>query len=177
VTDVDLSKVIRNIPDFPKPGIQYKDITPVLQNIDAFKHSLNELQNIIVDVDFDVIVAIESRGFLFGAPLADRLGKPLSVLRKPGKLPAAVVQRTYELEYGEATLEIHSDALKPGDKCLLVDDLLATGGTVAASASLCEDLGGVVTGCLFLVELCDLPGSDVLSNYPIFSLVKYGKDI
>ncbi|MBT4292815.1 purine phosphoribosyltransferase family protein, partial [bacterium] len=101
----------------------------------------------------------------------------LSVLRKPGKLPAAVVQRTYELEYGEATLEIHSDALKPGDKCLLVDDLLATGGTVAASASLCEDLGGVVTGCLFLVELCDLPGSDVLSNYPIFSLVKYGKDI
>ncbi len=174
---MDLSKVIRNIPDFPKPGIQYKDITPVLQNIDAFKHSLNELQNIIVDVDFDVIVAIESRGFLFGAPLADRLGKPLSVLRKPGKLPAAVVQRTYELEYGEATLEIHSDALKPGDKCLLVDDLLATGGTVAASASLCEDLGGVVTGCLFLVELCDLPGSDVLSNYPIFSLVKYGKDI
>ena len=138
---MDLSKVIRNIPDFPKPGIQYKDITPVLQNIDAFKHSLNELQNIIVDVDFDVIVAIESRGFLFGAPLADRLGKPLSVLRKPGKLPAAVVQRTYELEYGEATLEIHSDALKPGDKCLLVDDLLATGGTVAASASLCEDLG------------------------------------
>ncbi|MCP4144644.1 MAG: adenine phosphoribosyltransferase [bacterium] len=174
---MDLSKVIRDIPDFPVKGIQFKDITPVLQNIDAFKHSLDELENIILDVDFDVIVAIESRGFLFGAPLADRLDKPLSVLRKPGKLPAAVVQKTYKLEYGEATLEIHNDALKPGDKCLLVDDLLATGGTVAASAALCEELGGVVTGCLFLVELCDLPGSEALSNYPIFSLVKYGKDI
>jgi len=174
---VDLEKVIRNIPDFPNPGIQFKDITPVLQNNNAFKHTLDEFEKIIQDVDFDIIIAIESRGFLFGAPLADRLSKPLSVLRKPGKLPAAVIQKTYQLEYGEATLELHDDALRPGDKCLLVDDLLATGGTVAASAELCEDLGGVVAGCLFLVELCDLPGSEVLSNYPIFSLVKYGKDL
>lgn len=174
---MDLAKVIRNIPDFPKPGIQFKDITPVLQDNDAFKYTLDEFERILQDVDFDIIVAIESRGFLFGAPLADRLSKPLAVLRKPGKLPATVIQKTYKLEYGEATLELHTDAFKPGDKCLLVDDLLATGGTVAASAALCEDLGGVVTGCLFLVELCDLPGSEALSDYPIFSLVKYGQDI
>jgi adenine phosphoribosyltransferase len=171
---MNLAKIIRNIPDFPKPGIMFKDITPVLLNSDAFKYSIDEFIVLIKDLDFDVIVAIESRGFFFGAPIADRLGVPLAILRKPGKLPADVIKKTYQLEYGDATLEIHSDSIKPGDKCLIIDDLLATGGTAKASAELCEDLGGIITGLLFLVELCDLPGSKLLSNYPVFSLVKFG---
>ena len=170
---MDLSAVIRDVPDFPKPGILFKDITPVLQDAAAFHAALDGLQALLADVPCDRFAAVESRGFLFAAPLADRLGKGLSILRKPGKLPADTVRESYALEYGEATLEVHRDALAAGERVVIVDDLLATGGTAAAAARLVRRLGGEVSGHLFLVELAFLEGRAALAADPVFSLVKF----
>lgn len=173
---MDLKTVIRDVPDFPKPGILFRDITPVLEDPEAFRAALTGLVGLIADTPCDRIAALESRGFIFGAPLARQLGKPLIILRKPGKLPRETRSVSYDLEYGSATLEAHTDALAEGDHILIVDDLLATGGTAAAAQQLVEELGGTVTAHLFLVELEDLQGRARLVGAPVFSLVKYSGD-
>ena len=155
---MDLSSYIRDIPDFPKPGILFKDITPLLADPSAFEYA---------------IAAAEARGFLFAAPLALELHKPLIPLRKPGKLPYRTYSLKYDLEYGEAELHMHQDGIDGGAKVLMVDDLLATGGTMAAGCRLVEQAGGVVLGCAFLVELAFLDGRKRLDGYDVFSLVKY----
>lgn len=168
----DLAKYIRNIPDFPKQGIQFKDITTLLQNPEAFKLCLDELQSSVHD-KIDVVVGTESRGFIFGAPLADRLGAGFVPVRKPGKLPAAILSESYALEYGTDTLEIHTDAISRGQTVVIVDDLLATGGTMEATAKLVEKVGGEIKAILFLVELEFLKGREKLGNFNVRSLVKY----
>jgi len=170
---MDLKTVIRNVPDFPMPGILFRDITPVLESPDAFRAALAQLVAAVADVEFDSIAALESRGFIFGAPMARQLAKPLVILRKPGKLPGELESVSYDLEYGSATLEAHTDSIGPGDRVLVVDDLLATGGTAAAAGQLVTKLGGLVAAYLFLVELTDLEGRAGLGETPIFSLVKY----
>ena len=174
MSDLDLKTVIRAVPDFPKPGILFRDVTTVLHDPPAFRAALDGLAGLLDTVEWDRLGVVESRGFLFGAPLADRLGKGLLILRKPGKLPAEVVSESYALEYGEATLECHRDALQPGEKVVILDDLLATGGTAAASGRLVRTLGGEVAAYAFLVELMDLGGRAVLADAPVISLVKYG---
>jgi adenine phosphoribosyltransferase len=173
---MDLKSVIRNVPDFPKPGILFRDITPVLESSEAFRAALDQLVSAVADVEFDSIAALESRGFIFGAPMARQLGKPLVILRKPGKLPGVLESVSYDLEYGSATLEAHTDSIDVGDRVLVVDDLLATGGTAAAAGQLVTKLGGLVAAYLFLVELADLEGRTGLGDIPIFSLVKYDGD-
>jgi len=172
---MDLKTVIRDIPDFPKPGILFRDITPVLQNPDAFHAALDGLADLLGNVEWDKLGAVESRGFLFGAPLCDRFGRGMLILRKPGKLPADTVSESYALEYGEATLEAHRDGIEPGERVVIIDDLLATGGTAAAAGRLVRRLGGTVAAYVFMVELCDLPGRDLLEDAPVISLVKYGE--
>jgi len=170
---MDLTQYIRDIPDFPKKGIIFKDITPLLQDKDAFKYTLDALYEKAKDMEIDYIVSVESRGFIFGAPLADRLGCGFIPIRKPGKLPYLVVDFCYEKEYGEDTLCMHQDALTPGSKVLIVDDLLATGGTTQATAGLVEQLGGEVVGILFVIELNFLKGREKLPKYDIESLIQY----
>jgi len=171
---VDLRNVIRDIPDFPKPGILFKDITPVMENPAAFRAALDGMKGLLANTPFDAFGAIESRGFVFGAPLGVELEKPLVLLRKKGKLPAKTRAVTYDLEYGQATLEMHVDSVKPGDRVMIVDDLLATGGTAAASAQLVTEAGGIVAGFLFMVELDFLAGRARLEDLgPVFSLVNY----
>lgn len=170
---MDLSNVIRDIPDYPKPGILFKDITPVLLDPAAFRCALDGLTELLAGEDVEVFAAVESRGFLFAAPLADRLGKSLAILRKPGKLPAETLSESYDLEYGSATLEIHADALGPGRRVVIVDDLLATGGTAAAAAKLVRRTGAEVVGHLFLVELSFLDGRRALGEDAVFSLVTF----
>ena len=171
---MDISKVIRDVPDFPKPGILFKDITPVMEDPAAYAASIDGLQGLLKDVAFDRFAAIESRGFLFGGPLALRMNLPMSLVRKKGKLPAATREVTYALEYGTATIEAHLDSFRPGERVIIVDDLLATGGTAAATAQLVREAGAVVAGFLFLVELEFLPGRAALAPLgPVFSLVKY----
>ncbi len=171
---MDISKVIRDIPDFPKPGILFKDITPVMENPAAFRAALDGMKDLLADVEFDAFAAIESRGFVFGAPLGVDLDKPLVLMRKAGKLPSETRAVTYDLEYGQATIEMHVDSLKPGDRVIIVDDLLATGGTAEAAARLVTDAGAVVAGFLFMVELDFLGGRAKLKGHgPVFSLVNY----
>lgn len=171
---MDLRNVIRDIPDFPKPGILFKDITPVMENPAAFRAALDGMKGLLANTPFDAFGAIESRGFVFGAPLGVELEKPLVLLRKKGKLPAKTRAVTYDLEYGQATLEMHVDSVKPGDRVMIVDDLLATGGTAAASAQLVTEAGGIVAGFLFMVELDFLAGRARLEDLgPVFSLVNY----
>jgi adenine phosphoribosyltransferase len=170
---MDLKTVIRDVPDFPKPGILFRDITPVLNHPAAFAAAVDGMAGLVADLAFDRLAAMESRGFLFGAPLGLRLDKGLVMLRKPGKLPTDVVAESYALEYGEASLEVHRDAVRPGERVLIVDDLLATGGTAAAAGRLIRRLGGEVAGYLFLVSLEDLGGAVLLADAPVFSLVKY----
>ncbi len=171
---MDLREVIRDIPDFPKPGIMFKDITPVMENPDAFRVALAGMKALLTDISFDAFCAIESRGFVFGAPLGLDMDKPLVLMRKAGKLPAETRAVTYDLEYGQATLEMHVDSIRPGDRVIIVDDLLATGGTAAASAQLITDAGGIVAGFLFMVELDFLAGRAKLEGLgPVFSLVNY----
>ena len=155
---MNLGSIIRDVPDFPKPGIMFRDITPLFRNPAAFRFALDGLTELLADQTFDSFAAVESRGFLFAAPLADRLGKDLTILRKPGKLPADTVSESYALEYGEATLEVHRDGLKAGERVVVVDDLLATGGTAAAGITLLERLGAEIVSCAFIVELPDLGG-------------------
>ena len=168
---MNLGSIIRDVPDFPKPGIMFRDITPLFRNPAAFRFALDGLTELLADQTFDSFAAVESRGFLFAAPLADRLGKDLTILRKPGKLPADTVSESYALEYGEATLEVHSDGLKAGERVVVVDDLLATGGTAAAAARLIRRLDAEVVGHLFLIELAFLDGRKALGTDPVFSLV------
>ena len=167
-----LEDYVTTIPDFPEPGIMFRDITTIIEDADGFKMAIDGLSNLIKDVDFDVLVAAESRGFIFAAPIAYNLHKPMVLVRKKGKLPRETVQQSYDLEYGSATIEMHKDSIKAGQKVILVDDLVATGGTLAASAQLVERLGGEVAGVLTVMELMGLNGRDKLP-YPVYSLIQY----
>ena len=168
-----LKEYIRSIPDFPEKGIIFRDVTSILMDADGLKLAIDELAKCLEGMDFDVIAGAESRGFLFGMPLAYLLHKPFVPIRKKGKLPCETVEKTYDLEYGTATIEIHKDAIKPGVKVVLLDDLIATGGTMKAAAELVEELGGEVVEMLFLIELVDLKGREVLSKYKVDSVVQF----
>ncbi len=168
-----LEDYIRTIPDFPKKGIMFRDITTVLKSPDGLKLSIDEMTKLIGDTDFDVIVGSESRGFIFGMPIAYNLHKAFVPVRKPGKLPAETVSESYNLEYGTATIEIHKDAIKPGQKVIIVDDLIATGGTAQAAIKLVEKLGGQVVKCVFLIELAGLEGRKLLEGYDVEAAVTY----
>jgi adenine phosphoribosyltransferase len=170
---VNLRDTIRDIPDFPQEGILFKDITTLLKDPAAFRQALDEMTNIARGQKIDIVVGMESRGFIFGAPLADRLGAGFVPARKLGKLPAPTVQAEYDLEYGTNTIEIHKDAIKPGMKVLIVDDLLATGGTAEATARLVETVGGEIAGLVFLIELKFLKGRSRLTHYPVTALIEY----
>src|ERR1700731_3885621 len=170
---MDLAKYIRDIPDFPKPGIVFKDITPLLAEPKAFQHAINMLCDHYKDQPVDAVAAAEARGFLFAALMAMLMKKPLIPLRKPGKLPYRTYSLKYELEYGTAELQVHTDGVVAGQRVLLVDDLLATGGTMQAGCQLVEKAGGQVAGCAFLVELCFLNGRQRLPRCEVFSLIKY----
>ncbi len=170
---MELKDYIRDVPDFPEPGILFKDITPMLANPQAFGLAIDSLEGLFKAVDFDAIVAVESRGFLFGAPLAYRLKKPIIPVRKPGKLPAATHATEYALEYGTNTMEIHVDGISKNDRVLLLDDLLATGGTLAAAARLVEISGGIIVGTGVVIELLDLNGRKGLEGYNVKSLIQY----
>lgn len=168
-----IQALIRDVPDFPKPGILFKDITPVLQNGEAFAAVTEHFRARYADAGITKIAAPESRGFIFGAPLANALGAGLVLVRKPGKLPWKRVSETYELEYGTDTLEVHEDAFVEGDKVLLVDDLLATGGTAEAAIKLVQKCGGTVHEACFLIELAFLKGSEKLAPTPVYSVITY----
>ena len=170
---MELKSYIRDIPDFPEPGILFRDITPLLKNAEAFKYAIDQLIERFGGDHPDVIVAIESRGFLIGAPLAYEMGKPIVPARKAGRLPATTHQAEYTLEYGQASMEIHVDGISPGQRVLLLDDLLATGGTLEASTKLVEMSGGVVAGIGVIIELTPLEGRRRLEGYDVFSLVQY----
>ncbi len=171
---MDIREHIRAVPDFPKPGILFQDITPVMENPAAYKASLKGMRELLDGVEFDTFAAIESRGFIFGGPLAVEMDRCMVLVRKAGKLPAKTRAVTYNLEYGEATLEAHLDSFKPGQKVMIVDDLLATGGTAEATAKLVKAAGAEVAGFLFLVELDFLNGQEKLAGTaPVFSLVHY----
>ncbi len=167
---------IRKIPNFPKEGILFYDITTILENPEAFKYCIDTFAEHYKDKEIDVIVGVEARGFIFGAALAYALGKPLSIVRKPGKLPSKTVFEEYELEYGTDKIEMHEDTIKQGQKVLLVDDLLATGGTIKATANLIERIGGVVAGMCFVVELDFLKGREKLGKYDLLSLQHYDNE-
>ena len=170
---MDLAKFIRDIPDFPKPGILFKDITPLLADPPAFQESIDLLAAHYLGRRVDAIAAAEARGFLFAAPLALLMKKPLIPLRKPGKLPYRTYSLKYELEYGHAELQVHSDGVEAGAHVLLVDDLLATGGTMQAGCQLIATAGGKIAGCAFLVELGFLQGRERLRPHEVFSLIQY----
>jgi adenine phosphoribosyltransferase len=172
-TELNLADYIRAIPDFPKPGILFRDITPLLAHPAAFRLAVVEMANPFRTAKIDVVAAAEARGFIFAAPVAMELNAALVPIRKPGKLPFDTQSLTYDLEYGSDKLEIHTDAIPPGAKVLLVDDLLATGGTVEACGRLVEKAGGVVVGCAFLIELADLKGAERIAQYKTVSLIKY----
>lgn len=168
-----LKSAIRSIPDFPKPGILFRDITPVLQDAALFASVIDSFYEAVAGNNPDLIIGIESRGFIFSPAIAYKLKTGFAPVRKAGKLPFETRQASYALEYGEAVIEIHRDALKPGARVVIVDDLLATGGTAEAAARLVEELGGRVEKMLFLVELSFLKGRERLGRYDVFSLVKY----
>ena len=169
----DLKQYIRDVPDFPKKGIIFKDITTLLKNPVALKLTLDILYDKVKNLKIDKVVGIEARGFIFGALLAEKLNAGFVPLRKPGKLPAAVFKQTYDLEYGTDTIEIHKDAISKGDRVLLHDDLLATGGTAKAACELIEKIGGTVIQTLFIMELAFLGGREKLKHYKVDSLINY----
>ena len=168
-----LRDAIRDVPDFPKPGIIFKDITPLLQNAGAFRQAVTQLAQPFRGAGVDLVVAAEARGFILGGAVARELGVGFVPVRKPGKLPAATTGETYQLEYGTDTLEIHTDAIRPGQRVLLLDDLLATGGTMAAMLNLVGKLGATVVGIAFLVELSFLHGREKLKGANVVTLVQY----
>lgn len=170
---MELEKYIRNVPDFPKPGILFRDITPLLLDPEAFSAVNDLFSERYADLVFDKVASIESRGFIFGSILAYRLGRGFIPLRKPGKLPWNTVEERYTLEYGEAALEMHVDAVSKGERVLIVDDLLATGGTAAAAAALIERQGGLVAEIAFLVELAELGGREKLERWPTHSFIEF----
>jgi adenine phosphoribosyltransferase len=170
---MDLASLIRDVPDFPIDGILFKDITTLTRNKEAFREAIDRMADRYADIDIDGIVAIEARGYIFGAPLAYKLGAGFVPIRKPGKLPAETISESYELEYGTNTLEMHRDGIEPGQRILVVDDLLATGGSARAAINLVERLGGRIVGVAFLVELDFLHGRDKLEGYDMLSLIHY----
>ena len=176
VTGEELRKYIRNVPDFPKKGIVFRDITTLLKDKDAFRSAIDVLYNRYRSERIDKVVSVESRGFIFGSALANRLGSGFVPVRKPKKLPSQTIREEYQLEYGTDALELHTDAIQKGEKVLIVDDLIATGGTVAASCRLVERLGGEIVGLAFLIELTFLNGRDKLKGYDIFSIVRYDEE-
>lgn len=170
---MDLRNWIKDVPDFPTEGILFKDITPLLQSPEAFGEAIKQMSDYAKAANANVIVGPESRGFIFGTPVACSLGNGFVPVRKAGKLPRKTISKKYDLEYGSNELFMHEDAIKPGDKIMIIDDLLATGGTVKAAISMIEQLGGEVVGCCFLIELEALEGRKVLEGYPIHSLITY----
>ncbi len=170
---MDLKQKIRDIPDFPKAGIIFKDITTLLDDAAAFKQAVDDLAAHYVDKQIEVVACVEARGFIFGAPIAYKLEASLAIIRKPGKLPYKTHEVSYELEYGTDTLQIHQDAIAPGQRVLIIDDLLATGGTIGAVTQMIEQLKGNIISIGFLIELGFLNGRDKLSGYDIFSLINY----
>lgn len=170
---LNLNSYIRVIPDFPKKGILFRDITPLLGNSVAFRETIHRMADAFRDIEISAIVAAEARGFIFAAPLAIELDTSFVPVRKPGKLPHHRHSFSYDLEYGQDTLEMHKDAVQPGQRVLVVDDLLATGGTVGACCKLLEETGAVVAGCAFAIELEGLGGRNKLGDYPIHSVLKY----
>lgn len=169
-----LSGYVREIPDFPKPGVLFRDVTGILDNAEGFRLSINMMVKVLDDTKVDLVAAPESRGFIFGAALADRIGAAFAPIRKPGKLPRATVSEKYELEYGQAEIHMHTDAIVPGERVVIVDDLLATGGTAAAAARLVERLGGKVVKMIFPIELEGFDARHgMLSGYDVESLIRY----
>ena len=168
-----IEEYVRTIPDFPEPGIKFRDVTSVIQDPDGLKLAIDSMNELLKDTDFDVIVGLESRGFIFGTPLAYLNNKSFVPVRKKGKLPCETIEATYDLEYGSATIEMHKDAIKPGQKVIIVDDLIATGGTVEASIKLIEKLGGKVVKIIFLMELAGLEGRKKLAGYDVESVIVY----
>lgn len=169
----DIKKFIRDIPDFPKKGIIFHDITPLLQNAAAFEAAIERMAEMLSGQGIDYLVGIESRGFIFASPLAIKLRTGLVIVRKPGKLPYVTINESYDLEYGSDSLEVHRDAIHHGSRVVLIDDLLATGGTAKAAGDLISKLGGEIAGYCFLVELTELGGGKKLSPHPVWSVVKY----
>ncbi len=168
-----LEEYVRSIPDFPEKGIVFRDVTSVLQDKDGLRMSIDQMQALLENEDFDLVLGPESRGFIFGVPIAYNLNKGFIPVRKKGKLPCETVEMEYALEYGTATIEIHKDAIKPGQRVVIVDDLMATGGTIEAIIKLIEQLGGVVVKAVFLIELEGLNGRSRLEGYNIESVIKY----
>ena len=168
-----IEEYVRSIPDFPEKGIIFRDITSVLQDADGLHLSIESMIKLLDGVDFDVVVGTESRGFIFGMPIAYNLHKPFVPVRKKGKLPCETISASYDLEYGKAEIEIHKDAIKPGQKVVIIDDLIATGGTVEAAAKLIEQLGGEVVKIVFLMELAGLEGRKKLEKYDVASVIRY----
>ena len=169
----NIEDYVTSIPDFPEPGIIFRDITSVLQDADGLQLAIDLLEEKIKDADPDVIVGLESRGFIFGMPLAYNMHKPFVLVRKKGKLPRETVEMSYDLEYGSATIEMHKDSIKPGQKVVVIDDLIATGGTVSAAVKLIEELGGKVVKIAFLMELAGLKGREKLKGYDVESVICY----
>ena len=168
-----LEEYVRSIPDFPEKGIIFRDVTSILQDADGLALAIDSMQALLDGLDFDVIVGTESRGFIFGVPIAYNLHKPFVPVRKKGKLPCETISRTYDLEYGTATVEMHKDSIKPGQKVVIVDDLIATGGTIEASIAMVEALGGQVVKVIFLMELAGLKGRERLVGYDVASVIRY----
>ena len=168
-----LEEYVRSIPDFPEPGIIFRDITTILQDPDGLHLAIQSMQDKLKDTEFDVVVGTESRGFIFGVPIAYNLHKAFVPVRKKGKLPCETVSKEYDLEYGSAVIEMHKDSIRPGEKVVLVDDLVATGGTIEAAIKLVEELGGEVVKVIFLMELAGLKGRERLKGYDVESVLCY----
>ena len=172
-TSMELKDYVTTIPDFPKPGIMFRDITTVVSSPEGLKMSIDQMVDQLKNIDFDLVAGSESRGFVFGTPVAYALGKGFVLVRKKGKLPRETISQEYDLEYGTATLEMHKDAVKPGDRVVIVDDLIATGGTTEAMIKMIERLGGKVIKICFVMELAGLGGRDRLKGYDVTSLIRY----
>lgn len=168
-----LEDYVRSIPDFPEQGIIFRDVTSVLQDADGLQLAIDTMNNLVADLEYDVVAGPESRGFIFGTPIAYLNKKPFVLIRKKGKLPCETLQKEYDLEYGRAVIEIHRDAIKPGQRVLIVDDLIATGGTTKAMIELVEELGGKVVGVVVLIELAGLKGRDVIQDCRLDSAICY----
>ena len=168
-----LEEYVKSIPDFPEKGIIFRDVTSVLQDADGLHMAIDQMQKKLEGVDFDIVLGPESRGFIFGVPIAYNMHKAFVPVRKKGKLPRATISQTYDLEYGTATIEIHKDAIQPGQKVVIIDDLIATGGTTEAIIKMVEELGGEVVRCVFLMELVGLKGREKLNGYDIDSAIIY----
>ena len=168
-----VEEYIRSIPDFPEPGIIFRDVTSILQDADGLVLAIDSMKELIGDTEYEVIVGTESRGFIFGVPIAYSMHKPFVPVRKRGKLPGETVTEKYELEYGNAEIEMHKDSIKPGQRVVIVDDLIATGGTIAASIKLIEELGGIVVKVIFLMELAGLKGREKLAGYDVEAVICY----